>query len=130
MVSVLMPDRGLPSDHQKVHIESILITLNTNMSACHLQLGNFDRAIICANAALEIDPNSVKALYRRALARLKQSPPQLNKVLEDLIAAQQGLLPARDAGIDALTKDVATRVKALDERQEAQLRVAFSKMFD
>ncbi|XP_024538395.1 uncharacterized protein LOC112349041 [Selaginella moellendorffii] len=42
-----------------------------NQAACYLKLGRFEACINAASAALEMDPNHLKSLYRKALALLK-----------------------------------------------------------
>jgi tetratricopeptide (TPR) repeat protein len=44
------------------------VLLYQNRAACNLKLGFYDQCITDCNNALEINPSSIKALYRRACA--------------------------------------------------------------
>lgn len=129
MVSVLMPDRGMPDEEQRARIEAILMTINVNMSACHFRLGGFDRAVECASAALHLNSAFPKALYRRATALLRLQPPKLTLALGDLQAAQKAMLPQSDPVIEKLISDLSLKIKQQEDAEDSRLISAVSKMF-
>jgi FK506-binding protein 4/5 len=51
-------------------VRSLLLAAHLNMALCHLKLRDEVQARDCCNSALELDPRSVKGLYRRGLVKL------------------------------------------------------------
>lgn len=51
---------------------ALLVALWANLSQCRLTRNELDQAIKCASAVLAVDPNHVKARYRRGLALERQ----------------------------------------------------------
>ena len=52
-------------------VKDLIIPLFTNKALCCLKLQRWAEAVAACDAALELDPNCVKALYRRALAGIE-----------------------------------------------------------
>ena len=98
--------------------------LHLNIAQCALKTGAWDDALAHATRALKIDPHSVKALYRRALAHMRK-PGHAN----GLTLAQEDL--TRAAALEPTNREVA---KMLGEARQAQRGVdrdqksVFSKM--
>eukprot|EP01034_Spumella_vulgaris_P029558 gene29558-36625_t len=49
-------------------VRDLKLSLNLNIAACHTSRLSWDKVIMYCDKALEIDPRSCKALYRRAIA--------------------------------------------------------------
>eukprot|EP01028_Stygiella_incarcerata_P009096 TRINITY_DN4204_c0_g1_i1.p1 TRINITY_DN4204_c0_g1~~TRINITY_DN4204_c0_g1_i1.p1 ORF type:complete len:280 (-),score=88.54 TRINITY_DN4204_c0_g1_i1:87-926(-) len=65
-------DRPLSlTEEQVVQRNELRLSANLNLSICHLKLDNHDGVIRNCTDALEIQPDHVKALYRRGIARMK-----------------------------------------------------------
>ena len=88
-----------------------------NLAAGGLKLETYDQVISCCTEIIQnIDPTSCKARYRRALAY--QGLTQLEaakKDLEDALA-----LNNKDSGIRKALKDVISRLKTQEQRDQLQ----------
>ncbi|XP_065667504.1 uncharacterized protein LOC136087843 [Hydra vulgaris] len=51
-------------------VRKLKVTCYSNLAACQLKLKQYDRVIINCNKGLELEPDNVKCLYRRATAHL------------------------------------------------------------
>lgn len=69
-VITLVDDKGSTEEDAKQQIK-LRLTCALNIAACKLQLQKYDEVIAACTAALELDKRSVKALYRRAEARIR-----------------------------------------------------------
>jgi tetratricopeptide (TPR) repeat protein len=49
--------------------DSLLLAAHLNLSLCNLKQKDYGAALESAKKALELDPNSVKALFRRGLVK-------------------------------------------------------------
>ncbi|KAK3594584.1 hypothetical protein CHS0354_000376 [Potamilus streckersoni] len=81
-----------------------------NMAACQLKYNNFIDAKANCTKALNIEPQNVKGLYRRAQAYLEQG---------DLYSARNDLLTAIE--IEPGSKAVKTLLTQVNQRQKEQL---------
>lgn len=52
-------------------IKSNILKCYLNISVCFIKLNDFHNAMLSSNESINIDPNNVKALYRRAISRVK-----------------------------------------------------------
>jgi peptidyl-prolyl isomerase D len=52
-------------------LDTIQLTNLTNLAACELKLHDYEDVRFSCNAAIKIDPNNIKAYYRRGLANLE-----------------------------------------------------------
>jgi len=71
-VLVLVDDTGSTAD-DAAYQKRLRLTLILNIAQAKLQLQKYEEAIGACDAALEMDPDNVKALYRRAEARVRPS---------------------------------------------------------
>jgi AH receptor-interacting protein len=69
-------------------VAALYIPLLLNLSACKLKLGDFPAAIDHTTSVLDVDPNNVKALFRRGQAHMQRGR-DLELAVEDLSRAHQ-----------------------------------------
>ena len=72
---------NLSKEEQMGEVSDFKVACVLNLTACYLKMKDWDNAIKCATCALESDPKNVKALYRRAEARI--GPKQHGQLEED-----------------------------------------------
>jgi tetratricopeptide (TPR) repeat protein len=93
-----------------------------NLAACDLELGNHADAERHANKALGMDPNNIKALYRRAMSR-KHAARNLQGALRDLNRA--GVLAPDDRAVKAALQSLVSDLKRAEDAE----RLAAQRMF-
>merc|ERR1740129_1550570 len=94
----------------------LALTLHLNLAQACLRLADdahFERAIEACNAALSLDPGSVKALYRRAVARARHPQGNLEVARVDLRRALE-LEPRNREVREELTKVTHNLKKSSD----------------
>jgi tetratricopeptide (TPR) repeat protein len=76
-------------DQKKLHDEcrEVLCVIYSNRAACALKLGDHQLALTDANACLELDPDNIKANFRKGLAlhalgRYREACPVLGLALQ------------------------------------------------
>jgi tetratricopeptide (TPR) repeat protein len=106
--------------HQK-EVDEIKLSCCLNLAACYLKLQKFDKAIHNCAEALRIDPNSSKALYRRAQAHVGNKNWDAAKA--DLEAAEK--VDPKNADVKAELAKVQKQIDARGTREKKM----FSKMF-
>lgn len=87
-------------------IESKLMTMS-NKALCLLKLKQFDRCIEECNAILQIQPQHLKAIFRRAQAYFEKG--MLDRALEDATKAHE--LSPQDKIIKDFLEEVQTAIK-------------------
>ena len=113
-------NKGNSGDEQ---VKALLLTLQTNLSMMCFKLGKHRQSRDVASRALEIDPDHVKARYRRAVANRKLGYSE--EAIMDLKLAM-GVDPANATvrkELSSLQKEIQRAKKA----QKASLQKAFSK---
>jgi len=108
-----------PEDVKEV--DAIKLSLHLNSAQCYIKVKNFPEAAKSARAALELDGDSVKALYRLAFALSNQNE---NDEAKKLLAKAAKLAPE-----DAAVQKLAERVQALIKREDARRRAMAKRMF-
>lgn len=91
-------DDGQTMEEQAV-VRSFKASCYMNLALCYSKLGEQDHCIRACDDALALDPRKVKALYRRAMARLdgKSCEPENERsALQDLSLALE-LEPTNEA---------------------------------
>jgi len=115
-VLVLVDDTGADAD-EAAQIKRLRLTCALNIAQCKLKLAKFDEAVKAADVVLEMDPENMKALYRRAEARVRPSAATAydhDCAIKDLNKASQ---------IDPNDKIVASLLKTLrDERKKQRTK--------
>ena len=96
-------------------------SLKLNMAMCDLKRDEWTRTIDCCTEVLNINPKSVKALYRRAVAL--ERTKEFKKAQKDLKDAAE--LAPEDKAVARLQKRVAAQLK----REKAKAAKMAKKMF-
>ena len=56
------------TDEEKDQVKKIKVSTYLNIAACNIKTKVFKEAVLACDEALKLDPNNLKALYRRARA--------------------------------------------------------------
>ncbi|RLN68736.1 hypothetical protein BBP00_00000789 [Phytophthora kernoviae] len=100
------------NEADQAEVNVIKLSLYLNLAQCYLKMENYTRAVANCQEALVLDPKSVKALYRRAVAYEKEN--KLDLAADDIKQA-----------LDLAPQDRA--VVKLDERVKLRLRRQLDK---
>ncbi len=103
------PDAEIDAD--MVVVQQIQLSTHLNLAAVLLKLGEPARALEHADKALKLDGASVKALFRRAQAKMQLPPVDVASVRADLTAA---------AKLDPKSKEIRLELENLKGVQGAQ----------
>ena len=95
-------------DYEK-EIFSLQCVLMLNLAACQLKFGQYSLVVKNCNRVLEVEADSVKALYRRG---------QALALINDLDGAREDLVKAKK--LEPSNKAIDEQLKLLDSRQQAQ----------
>jgi len=109
------------SEPQQKEVNDVKLSCYLNLSACYLKLGKQEKAIANASSALEIDPKSAKALFRRAQAKITLKKWEDAKT--DLVSATQ---------FDPTSADVKAALANVQKELDAQVareKQLYSNMF-
>jgi tetratricopeptide (TPR) repeat protein len=99
----------------------LLLSVQTNLAAAQIRLELWEDAVAAATAALDLDPSSAKALFRRGVARSRLS--EWDRAKTDLTAACRADPRNRDA-----RAELAVVQSQLAQMREAE-RERLSKLF-
>jgi len=105
-VLVLVDDPGSTEEDAKRQ-KKLRLTCALNIAACKLQLQKYEEAIAACDYTLELDPKNVKALYRRAEARVRPSKATAydhDQGIKDLAKAQA--LDSKNTTVSKLLNDL------------------------
>ena len=114
------PGPAVDAEQQRA-IDALLLSTNANLALCYGKLHQHEKAAHFATRALEADPQHVKALFRRAVARRHLGA--VDEAREDIDKALQ--LAPQDAAIKA----ELTAIKHAEHGQEDDMRKRFAGMF-
>ncbi|GKZ01436.1 hypothetical protein MPSEU_001094400 [Mayamaea pseudoterrestris] len=103
-------------------IVSLHLALHTNLSMVMFQLKKYKQSIDIAGKALLVQPDHVKALYRRSVAQ--RAVKDLNAAKTDLLRALQ--LDAKNAACRKELASLQQEMQALKEQEKRSLAMAFS----
>jgi tetratricopeptide (TPR) repeat protein len=112
-VLVLVDETGADED-EAAQIKKLRLSCCLNIAQCKLKLAKFDEAVKACDTALELDPENIKALYRRAEARVRPS----GATAYDHDCAIKDLNKASE--IDPDDKNVTSLLKTLREERKKQ----------
>eukprot|EP00759_Apiculatamorpha_spiralis_P003932 PhF_6_TR1222/c0_g1_i1/m.2348/K05864/PPID, CYPD; peptidyl-prolyl isomerase D len=108
-------------DNLKVKAEEISLSCFLNLASCYVLLRNWKDAVLYATKALEINPNSCKALYRRG---------QAYNELEEYSAAQEDLKLSLVLSCgDVSVQEELVKAITLQRMEILRQKKLFSKMF-
>ncbi|KAJ3213381.1 Tetratricopeptide repeat protein 9A [Clydaea vesicula] len=106
----------------KEEIKSILVSVNSNLAACHVKQENWDKTIKYCDVVLKNDENNAKAYYRRGLANYN-----LNSLSKAEIDTKKAIeLSPNDTGIREHYEIIRAKLKSYDAKQKKE----FAGMFD
>lgn len=131
---VALDMEGSPEQNAEVATK-LQLPVCTNLAACMIEMGRYDRCIEICNLALSVDPQCAKALYRRGLAHYrlgehKRAGPDLEAALARLREQREGGDgQAEAAGLEDLERRVVVYLGHI-RRFNAQERARCQKMFD
>ncbi|CAK0877108.1 unnamed protein product [Prorocentrum cordatum] len=103
------------------------LTCALNIAACKQKLEKYDEVIVACNVCLELDPRNVKALYRRAEARIRPSKATAydhDLAITDLARAQEADPQNQEI------KKLLSRLRAERKVQRSKDAETFTGMFD
>eukprot|EP00316_Scyphosphaera_apsteinii_P023237 CAMPEP_0119320086 /NCGR_PEP_ID=MMETSP1333-20130426/51376_1 /TAXON_ID=418940 /ORGANISM="Scyphosphaera apsteinii, Strain RCC1455" /LENGTH=575 /DNA_ID=CAMNT_0007326697 /DNA_START=229 /DNA_END=1956 /DNA_ORIENTATION=+ len=107
--------------HVQDSASPLLVSLYTNLAACHNKLQQWESGILAANKALEIEPTSVKARFRRGVAKSNLGHFEAaRRDLKEVLRIQPNNLEART---------VLEVVLAATKEQKSSERSMFGKAF-
>ena len=75
------------TDEERKRLFDLKLVSYLNIAACNLKLKEFDHVLLACDEALKMDPRNVKALYRKAKARIQN----VNSGVEELESAMKDL---------------------------------------
>ncbi|CAN0422717.1 unnamed protein product [Ectocarpus sp. 12 AP-2014] len=111
----------LNAEEQK-EVHAVQLSLYLNLAQCYLKLQSWDQVVNNCTLALKLDPESSKALYRRAYARFAKK--DYDNAKTDLDKAQ-GYAPG-DKAVATLLKKVDSVLKKQQEKEKKMWSKAFS----
>lgn len=101
--------------------EELLLSAHSNISACYLKEGNYDKTIEHCKQVIEKQPKNVKALFR--LGQAYAGDKNFEKAKDFLSQAQE--LDPTDKGIQGELQ----KLKVREEEIKKQEKNLYSKMF-
>jgi tetratricopeptide (TPR) repeat protein len=110
-----------PDDIEEV--KGVKLTLYLNLASCYLKMENYDMALRNCNDALEIDPKSVKALFRRSAAY--EAKKDLDNALADIKQCQQ-LSEVEDKLISKASERVKKEIAKQKDKEKKMWGKAFA----
>eukprot|EP00929_Paragymnodinium_shiwhaense_P036918 TRINITY_DN19736_c0_g1_i1.p1 TRINITY_DN19736_c0_g1~~TRINITY_DN19736_c0_g1_i1.p1 ORF type:complete len:492 (-),score=129.36 TRINITY_DN19736_c0_g1_i1:185-1660(-) len=122
----LVDDRGSTPDEAEQH-RKLRLSCCLNIAACKLQLQKYDEVIVACNTALQLDDKNVKALYRRAEARIRPSAATAydhDCAIKDL--AKANAVDPKNTAVSRLLTDLRAERKV----QRAKDQKTFTGLFD
>ncbi|GMF17560.1 unnamed protein product [Phytophthora fragariaefolia] len=109
------------TEADKEEVNAVKLSLYLNLAQCYLKMESYGKAVSNCNEALVLDPKSVKALYRRAVAYEKEN--KLELAADDVKATL--LIAPQDRAVIKLDE----RLKARLRRQLDKEKKMWSKAF-
>eukprot|EP00771_Trimastix_marina_P001703 gnl/Trimastix_PCT/2794.p1 GENE.gnl/Trimastix_PCT/2794~~gnl/Trimastix_PCT/2794.p1 ORF type:complete len:205 (-),score=41.46 gnl/Trimastix_PCT/2794:80-664(-) len=104
-------------------VKDLKIRLHSNLAACYLALKNYARCIENAEEVLRLEPNNVKAIYRKGSAYLEMN--ELDRARTELRRAIE--MSPRSQEIRRKYDAIAVRERELHAKQRQQFAGMFSR---
>lgn len=115
------------SASEQAEIKKLRLTCCLNLGACKIKLSKWEEAIKACDMALELEPDNVKALYRRAEARVK--PGKATAYDTDLAIKDLALANKNDPN-DKTVKTMLVKLREERAGQREKDKKTFTGMFD
>lgn len=112
-------DKKLAEGEEKV--KALSLSCYLNRAACRLKLGDYSGAAADCNEVLDLDPNNIKALYRRGQSNTNMK--DFEQAMVDLQVAEK--LAPNDKSIKT---EVAKLKKLMEEKRQKDKQI-YSKLF-
>lgn len=125
-VLVLVEDFG-STEEDKQQQRKLRLQCCLNLAACKQKMEKYEEAIVACDTALELDDKNVKALYRRAEARVR--PAKSTAYDHDLAIKDLAKAHEADPKNSAVEK-LLTQLRADRKVQRAKDSKTFTGMFD
>jgi tetratricopeptide (TPR) repeat protein len=109
------------SPEDLTEVNGIKLSLNLNLALAYFKLENYDQALRVCNDALELDPDSAKALYRRASVYYEKK--NWEAASKDIKKASS--LAENDKAIMKLQERIDVQVKRQKEREKKMAKKMF-----
>ncbi|CAG9330774.1 unnamed protein product [Blepharisma stoltei] len=116
------PIKDAPEDHKP----TIVILLN-NIALCNIKLEKMREAELAVNKALEIFPEDIKSLYRRATARTGLS--DYIGALNDLNLAKEVIIRKNETDMLATIENEIKKVQILNKKYHQKEKEIYKKLF-
>ncbi|XP_022108900.1 inactive peptidyl-prolyl cis-trans isomerase FKBP6-like isoform X2 [Acanthaster planci] len=117
----LLENARLANQSEEDEMRRVLLKLYLNMSICYIKQGHYTRALSNCTKALEIDPDNIKALFRRGQALLRSG--EFDQARHWLSKAQK--ISPKNSAIEAELRQLG-KVKAKFEQLD---KMMYSRMF-
>lgn len=125
-VIVLVDDQGT-TEEEASQQKKLRLACCLNLAACKQKMEKYDEVIVACDTALELDPTNVKALYRRAEARVKPSKSTAydhDLAIKDLAKAHQ-----QDPK-NQIVEKLLTKLRGERKVQRGKDQKTFTGLFD
>ncbi|KAG7396226.1 hypothetical protein PHYBOEH_002606 [Phytophthora boehmeriae] len=110
------------TEADQAEVNAIKLSLYLNLAQCYLKMENYTRAVSNCQEALALDPKSVKALYRRAVAYEKEN--KLDLAADDIKQALN--LAPQDRAVVKLDERVKLRLRRQLDKEKKMWGKAFA----
>ncbi|CAM9316893.1 unnamed protein product [Ectocarpus fasciculatus] len=104
--------------------KAIALACNLNAAQAAINLKDYSAAVFRTTAVLSKDPNNIKAMYRRAVARNHMGDPE--KALEDLVVAHE--LDPTNNPVKVEIQKAKKQIQAAKTKAKAAYGNVFSKL--
>ncbi len=119
-VDLLRESMGTTREDQEAKIRTLEVPCCLNVAAVSIRTGDFEEALKQCDKILEVEPDNVKALYRRAQSRGGSKDYDL--ALKDLVRARE-LEPADKSVLSEYARIKKLRQKSVDEEKSFYARM-------
>jgi FK506-binding protein 4/5 len=121
LLITIIPVESDTAAQQRDEDVCLRVMLCNNIASCHLQCKNYCHVIEMCNKVLFLEPNNVKALFRRAVAYMETQ--EFDQAKKDFNQVQR-LEPENAAARDKLQE-----LKKWQKKSDAKMAAAIKKMF-
>ncbi|PSN43383.1 hypothetical protein C0J52_17974 [Blattella germanica] len=121
LITIMPLDLEYECTYPREEVLSLRVILCNNIASCHLKYKNYDSVITMCNKALDLEPNNVKALFRRAVSKIElQSYEHAQDDLNRILQLEPGNVAA---------KEKLQEVKLKQKKYDFKMADAMKKMF-